>query len=102
MLEPLQRVLSQDNGKVHRHHVLYCPGSPGSSRVDSQPAAQILLGVVLVNVGDLEVGRPLDGPETQSKREDFACVFLSMFVLLAPGRGVGSMSSRPSLERPTS
>jgi hypothetical protein len=38
------------------------PRHPSGSRVDSQPAARILLGLVLVDVGDLEVGRPLDGP----------------------------------------
>jgi hypothetical protein len=54
--------------------------------VDDQPAARVLLGLVLVDVGDLEVGRPLDGPETWSKRRNFAHILLSVFVSLVPGR----------------
>jgi hypothetical protein len=76
------------------------------SRVDGQPAARVLLGLVLVDVGDLEVGRPLDGSETRSKRGDPARVFLSrqlsVLVWSVPGRGVSSVSSRPSPKRPTS
>jgi hypothetical protein len=102
MSEPLQRVLPQDNGQVCRHHILCCPGGPGGSRVDGQPAARVLLGLVFVDVGDLEVERPLDGLETRSKREDSARVFQSAFVLSILGSGVGSMSSRPSPEWPTS
>jgi hypothetical protein len=102
MSEPLQLVLPQDNGQVHRHHVLHCPGGPCSSRVDSQPATRVLLSLVLVDVGDLEVGRPLDGPELWSKRENSACVLLLVLMSSVLGRGVGSRSSRPSSERPTS
>jgi hypothetical protein len=102
MSEPLKRVLPQDNGQVRRHHVLRRPGGPGDSRVDGQPVARVLLRLILVNVGDLEVGGPLNGPETRSKRGDSARVFLSMFMRLVLGRGVGSVSSRPSPERATS
>jgi hypothetical protein len=89
MSEPLQRVLPQDNGQVRRHYVLRHPDGPGGSRVDRQPAARVLLGLVLVDIGHLEVGRPLDGPKTWSKRGDSARVLLSMFVSLVPRRGVG-------------
>jgi hypothetical protein len=67
-----------------------------------KPATRVLLGLILVNVGDLEVGGPLDGPETWSKRGDSAHVPLSTFMRLIPGRGAGSMSSQPSLGRATS
>ena len=94
--------MPQDNGQVRCHHVLRRPGGPGGSRVDGQPVARVLLGLVLVSVGDLKVGGPLDGPETQSKRGNSTRVFMSAFVLSVPGRGVGSRSSRPSPEWPTS
>jgi hypothetical protein len=63
---------------------------------------RVLLRLVLVDVGDFEVRGPLDGPETQSKRGDPACVFLSAFVMSVPGRGVGGVSSRLSRGRATS
>jgi hypothetical protein len=102
MSETLQRVLPQDNGQVRCHHVLRCFGSPGGSPVDDQPAARVLLGLVLIDFGDLEVGGPLDGPETRSKRGNSACVFLSVFMRSVPGRRVSSVSSRPSPKWPTS
>jgi hypothetical protein len=102
MLEPLQRVLPKDNGQVCHHYVLHCPGGPSGSHVDSQLAAQVPLRLVLVDVGDLEVGRPLDGPKTRSKRGNSARILLPVFVSLVPGRGVGSRSSQPSPEHPTS
>jgi hypothetical protein len=61
MSETLQRVLPQDNGQVRRHDILRRPSGSGGSRVDSQPAAWVLLRLVLVDIGDLEDGRPLDG-----------------------------------------
>jgi hypothetical protein len=99
MSEPLQRILPQDNGQIRRHHVLR---RPGGGRVDGQPTTRVLLGLVLVDVGDLEVGGPLDGPEMRSKRGDSARVFLSAFVRSVPGRGAICVSSRPSLEWATS
>jgi hypothetical protein len=102
MSEPLQRVLPQDNGQVRRRHVLHCPSGSCSSRVDSQPVTRVLLRLVLVDVGDLEVGRPLDGPELWSKHENSARVLLLVLVSLVLGREVGSRSCQPSLERPTS
>jgi hypothetical protein len=102
MSEPLQCILPQDNGQVRSHHVLRRPGGPGDSCVDGRPTARVLLGLVLVDVGDLEVGGPLDGTETWTEIENSACVFLSAFVLSVLGRGVGSVSSRPSPERATS
>ena len=102
MLEPLQHVLPQDNGQVRCHHVLCCSGGPNDSRVEGQPAARVLLGLVLVDVGDLEVGGPLDGPKTWSKREDPARVFLLVFVRSVPRRGAGSESSRLTPTQATS
>ena len=99
MSEPLQRILPQDNGQIRRHHVLR---RPGGGRVDGQPTTRVLLGLVLVDVGDLEVGGPLDGPKTRSKRADSALVFLPAFVRSVPGRGVSSVSSQPSPKRATS
>jgi hypothetical protein len=94
MSEPLQRVLPQDNGQVRCHDILRCLRSPGGSCIDDQPAFRVLLRLVLVDVGDLEVRRPLDGSETGSKRGNSACILLLMFVPLVLGRGVGSRSSR--------
>jgi hypothetical protein len=90
--------LPQDNGKIHRHDVLRCPSSPGSSRVDGQRAARVLLRLIFVDVGDLEVGRPLDGPEMQSECGNSARVLLTVFISSVLGRGVGSGLSRPSPE----
>jgi hypothetical protein len=64
------------NGQVRRHDVLHCPSSPSDSRIDGQPASRVLLRLVLVDVGDLEVGRPLNGPETGSKRGNSARILL--------------------------
>jgi hypothetical protein len=60
----LQRILPKDDGQIYCHHVFSCPSGPGRGGVDSQPASRVLLGLVLVNVGDLEVRGPLKGPET--------------------------------------
>jgi hypothetical protein len=60
---PLQRVLPQDNGQVHRHDVFRCPSSSGDDHVDGLPAPWVLLGLVCVDVGDFEVRRLLDGLE---------------------------------------
>jgi hypothetical protein len=72
------------------------PAAQHGSHVDSQPAAQVLLRLILVDVGDLEVGKPLDGPETRSERGNSTRVLLSVFMSSVLGRGVGSRSSRPS------
>jgi hypothetical protein len=63
---------------------------------------QVLLRLVLVDVGDFEVRGPLDGLETWSKREDSTCVLLSVFMTSVPGRGVGDVSSRLSPDRASS
>jgi hypothetical protein len=56
---------------------------------------------MLVDVGDLEVRGPLDGPETRSKRGYSTCVFLLMFMVSVLGRGVSDVSYRPSPDRAT-
>jgi hypothetical protein len=63
---------------------------------------RVLLRLVLVEVGDFEVRGPLDGPETRSEHGDSTCVFLSSFMVSVLGRGVGVVSSRPSLDWATS
>jgi hypothetical protein len=78
------------------------PQRTGRRLCNGQPAPRVLLGLVFVDVGDLEVGGPLDGPETRSKRGDPTCVFLSAFVRSVPGRGASSVSSRPTPDRATS
>ena len=87
MPEPLQHVLPLDNGQVRRHDVLRCPSSPGGGRIDGQPASRVLLRFIFVNVGDLEVRRPLDGPEARSKCGDSTRILLPMFAPSVPGRG---------------
>jgi hypothetical protein len=89
----LHRVLPQDNGQVHRHDILYSPNSSGGGRIDGQPASRVLLRLIFVDVGDLEVRRPLDGLEARSKREDSASIFLPMFAPSVLGRGVNIRSS---------
>jgi hypothetical protein len=64
----LQRVLSKDDRQVCGHHIFGHPSGSGDSGVDDQPASRILLGLIFVNVGDLEVRGPLNGPEAWSKR----------------------------------
>jgi hypothetical protein len=84
------------------HYFFHCLGGPSGGRVDGQLATRVLLGLVLVDVGDLEVGGPLDGPETRGKRGDSARVFLSAFVRSVLGRRVSNVSSRLSPERAAS
>jgi hypothetical protein len=102
MSEPLQRVLPLDDGQICHNYVFCCPCGPGGGRVDGQPATWVLLGLVLINIRDLEVGGPLDGPEMWSKCRDFARVLLLAFMRLILGRGAGSMSSQPSSDRASS
>jgi hypothetical protein len=72
---------------------LSCPSGPGGGRIDDQPVSWVLLRLILVDVGDLEVRGPLDGPKTRSKRRYSTCVFLSTFMVSVLGRGVGDVSS---------
>jgi hypothetical protein len=90
--------LPEDDGQICGHHVFSRPSGPGDGRIDVQPAYRVLLKLVLVDVGDLEVWGPLDGPETQSKRRYSTCVFLSSFMVSVSRRGVGDVSSRSSLD----
>jgi hypothetical protein len=85
MSYPLQCFLSKNDGQICSHHVFSCPSGSGSGRIDGQPASRILLRLVLVDVGDLEVWGPLDGPETWSKRGYSTCVFLSTFMVSSWG-----------------
>jgi hypothetical protein len=63
VLEPLQRILPENDGQVRCHDVPLFPGVPGDDCIDGQPAARILPGLVLVDFRDLEVRRPLNCPE---------------------------------------
>jgi hypothetical protein len=93
--------MPKNDGQVCSHHVFSRPSGPGGGRIDGQPASRVLLRLILVDVGDLEVRGPLDGPETRSKRGYSTCVFLSTFMVSVLGRGVGDVSSRPSPNRAT-
>jgi hypothetical protein len=75
---------------------LQLPSGPGSGCIDGQPASRVLLGLVFVDVGDLEVWGPLNGSETWSKRRYSTHVFLSTTVVPVLGRGVADVLSQPS------
>jgi hypothetical protein len=94
--QPLQRVLSKDDRQVHSHHILGCPCRSGSGGVDGQPSSRILLRFIFVDVGDLEVRGPLNGPEAWSKRRYSTGVFLSSMIMSFLGRGVVVVVPRPS------
>jgi hypothetical protein len=96
MPKPLQCILPQNDGQVRYHDVLCCPSSLGSSCVDGQPTPWVLLGLIFVDVGDFEIGRPLDGLEARGERGDLARIHLSMIMPLIPGRRVSIRSPRPS------
>jgi hypothetical protein len=92
MSEPLQRILLEDNGQVRCHDILRCSGDPSHSRVDSQLATRILLGLILVNVLEFEVRSPLNCPGPRGKGRDTACppllpaIFSSMVSMTVPRR----------------
>lgn len=67
--EPLQRVLPQDNGQVHCHDIFRRPSGSTSGHVDDQPPTWVLLGFIFVEIGDLEVWRPLDRPKPGVRAE---------------------------------
>jgi hypothetical protein len=94
--QPLQRVLPKDNRQVRSHHILGCPCGSGIDGVDGQPASRILLRFIFVDVGDLEVKGPLNGPEAWSKRRYSIGVFLSSVMMSFPGKGVIIVVPRPS------
>jgi hypothetical protein len=94
--QPLQRVLSEDNGQVRSHHVLGCPSSSGGGGVDGQPASRILLRFVFVDVGDFEIRRPLDGHDAWGKGRYSTHVLLSLMMMSLPGRGAVVVVPRPS------
>jgi hypothetical protein len=94
--QPLHRVLSKDNRQVRGHHIFGCPSGSGGSGVDGQPASRILLWFIFVNVGDLEVRGPLNGPEAWSKCRYSTRVLLSSMMMSVLGRGVVVMVPRPS------
>jgi hypothetical protein len=93
---PLQRILPKDDEQIHNHHIFDCPSGPGSGGIDGQPASRVLLRLVVVDVRDLEVRGPLDGPETWSKRRYSTRVFLSTVVVSVLGRGVVDVLPQPS------
>jgi CheY-like chemotaxis protein len=92
----LQRILLEDDGQVCGHHIFSCPSGSGSGGVDSQPASQVLLRLVLVDVGDFEVRGALNGPETWSERRYPTCVLLSTMMMSVQGRRVVDVVLRPS------
>jgi hypothetical protein len=94
--QPLQRIFPKDDGQICSHHIFSCPSGPGSGGIDSQPGFRVLLRLVLVDVGDLEVSGPLNGPETRSERRYSTHVLLSTIVVSIPGRGVVDVLPRPS------
>ena len=96
----MQCILPEDDGQVCSHHIFSCPSGPGSGCIDGQLASRVLLRLVFVDVGDLEVGRPLDGPETLSERGNSARILLQMFMSSVLGRGVGSVTEPPKVLAP--
>jgi hypothetical protein len=92
----MQRVLPKDDRQVRGHHILGCPSGSGGGGVDGQPASRILLRFIFVDVGDLEVRGPLNGPEAWSKRRYSTTVFLSSVMMSLLGRGVVVVVPRPS------
>jgi hypothetical protein len=76
---------------------LQLPQWPGSGGVDGQPTSRVLLRLVLVDVGDLEVMGPLNGPKTWSERRYPTHVLLPTMMMLVPGRGVVDVVPQLSL-----
>jgi hypothetical protein len=75
------------------------PSSPGGGCVDIQRTPWVLLGLIFVDVGDFEIGRPLDGPEVRGERRDPTCILLSMIMSSILGRGASIRSARLSQGR---
>jgi hypothetical protein len=71
---------AQSDGQVCCHDVLRCPRSLGDGCVDGQPTPWVLLGLIFVDVGDFEIGRPLDGPEARGEHGDPTRILLSMIM----------------------
>jgi hypothetical protein len=69
---------------------------PGQWLYRQPTASGVLLRLIFVDVGDLEVWGPMDGPETRSKRKYSTRVLLSTIVVPVSGRGVADVLSRPS------
>jgi hypothetical protein len=65
----IARILPEDDGQVRCHDVLRCSGGLGGGRVHGEPAARILFGLVLIDIRDLEVRRPLNCPEPGERAE---------------------------------
>jgi hypothetical protein len=93
--KPLQCILLEDDGQVCGHHIFGCPSGSGGGGVDGQPASQILLRLVLVDVGEFEVRGPLNGPEAWSERRYLTRVLMSLMMMSIPGRGVVVVMPRP-------
>jgi hypothetical protein len=58
--------------------------------------------VHIFDVGDFEIGRPLDGPEARGERGDPARILLSVIMPSIAGRGASIRSPRPSPDRTVS
>jgi hypothetical protein len=98
----LQCILPKDNRQVCGHHIFGCPSGSSGGGVDGQPASQILLRLVLVDVGDFEVKGPLNGPGAWSERRYSIRVLLSSMMMSILRRGVVVVVPRPSPGRATS
>ena len=97
---PLQRILPDDDGQVCSQHIFSCPSGSSGGGIDGQPASQVLLRLVLVDVGDFEIREPQNGPEMWSERRYSTCVLLSTMMMSVPGRGVVDVLPRLSLVVP--
>jgi hypothetical protein len=86
--------LEQWASMLSRHPPL--PQQPGQRCIDGQPTPWVLLGLIFVDVGDFEIGRPLDGPEARGERGDPARILLSMIMSSISGRGASIRSPRLS------
>jgi hypothetical protein len=86
MSKPMQCILPENDGQVRCHDVLYCSDSPCDSCIDGQLAIRMMLGLVLVDVRDLEVRRPLNHLES-GERTETSHVLWPPDILLERGRG---------------
>lgn len=68
--------------QVCRHDVLCGPRTLSGRRVDDRPTTKVLLGLILVDIQNLEVGWPLDHPRAMGYPEDPSAPRRSSWALL--------------------